>query len=176
MNTDRFKKLRKKALSKLFSKKEVSAIWRKIVRGQLRTLDFKDLYDHYDFNYNIEERSTAIRNDILNGTYRVSLPLIYRLEKKYGVCRHIVIPQPIDALVLQVLVESVAEQIIERQPSKNAFYSRDKHNVGKPHEAAEYGFSFRKLWKKLQKEIYRFNDKKKLLIVTDLSNYYDSLT
>lgn len=176
MHTDRFRKLRKESLSKLFGKKDVSAIWRKIVRGQLRTLDFKDLYDHYDFNYNIEERATAIRNEILNGTYRVSLPLIYRLEKKYGVCRHIVIPQPIDALVLQVLVECVAEQIIKHQPSDNAFYSRDKHNVGKPHEAAEYGLSFRKQWKKLQKEIYRFNDEKKLLIVTDLSNYYDSIS
>jgi hypothetical protein len=176
MHTDRFRKLRKGSLSKLFGKKEVSAIWRKIVRGQLRTLDFKDLYDHYDFNYNIEERATAIRNEILNGTYRVSLPLIYRLEKKYGVCRHIVIPQPIDALVLQVLVECVADQIIKHQPSDNAFYSRDKHNVGKPHEAADYGLSFRKQWKKLQKEIYRFNDEKKLLIVTDLSNYYDSIS
>lgn len=176
MHTDRFRKLRKEALSKLFEKKEVSAVWRKIVRGQLRTLDFKDLYDHYDFNYNIEERSTAIRNEILNGTYRVSLPLIYRLEKKFGVCRHIVIPQPIDALVLQVLVEDVAEQIIKHQPSENSFYSRDKHNVGKPHDASEYGLSFRKQWKKLQKEIYKFNEEKNLLIVTDLANYYDSIS
>ncbi len=176
MHTERFKKLRKESLSNLFDKKEVSSVWRKIVRGQLRSLDFKDLYDHYDLNYNIEDRSTAIRNEILNGTYRVSLPLIYRLEKKYGVCRHIVIPQPIDALVLQVLVESIAEQIIKHQPSDNSFYSRDKHNVGKPHEAAEYGLSFRKQWKRLQKEIYRFNDEKELLIVTDLSNYYDSIS
>lgn len=176
MHTDRFRRLRKNALSNLFDKKEVSSIWRKIVRGQLRSLDFKDLFDHYDFNYNIEERAVAIRNEILNGTYRVSLPLIYKLEKKYGVCRHIVIPQPIDALVLQVLVEHVAEQIVDHQPSENAFYSRDKHNVGKPHEAAEYGLSFRKQWKKLQKEIYRFNDEKELLVVTDLSNYYDSIS
>ena len=175
MHTDRFRKLRKKPLSKLFGKKEISTIWRKIVRSQLRSLDFKDLYDHYDFNYNIEERATAIRNEILNGTYRVSLPLIYRLEKKYGVCRHIVIPQPIDALVLQVLVESIADQIIKHQPSENSFYSRDKHNVRKSHEATEYGLSFRNQWKKLQKEIYRFNDEKKLLFVTDLSNYYDSI-
>lgn len=176
MHTDRFRRLRKESLSNLFAKKNVSSVWRKIVRGQLRSLDFKDLYDHYDFNYNIEDRATAIRNNILNGIYRVSLPLIYRLEKKYGVCRHIVIPQPIDALVLQVLVESIAEQIIKYQPSENSFYSRDKHNVGKPHDAADYGLSFRKQWKKMQKEIYRFNEEKELLIVTDLSNYYDSIS
>lgn len=175
MHTDRFTKLRRGPLSKIFSKKEVIKIWRKIVRDQLRTIDFKDLYDHYDFNYNIEERATAIRNEILNGTYRVSLPLIYRMEKKYGICRHMIIPQPIDALVLQVLVECVADQIIKHQPSDNAFYSRDKHNVRKPHEAAGDYISFREQWKKLQKEIYRFNNEKKLLIVTDLSNYYDSI-
>jgi hypothetical protein len=175
MHTERLI-LRKESLSNLFGKKEVSSIWRKIVCGQLRSLDFKDLYDHYDFNYNIEERATAIKNEILNGTYRVSLPLIYRLEKKYGVCRHMVIPQPIDALVLQVLVGSISEQLIKNQPSDKSFYSREKHNVGNPHDAAEYGLSFRKQWKKLQKEIYRFNDEKNLLIVTDLSNYYDSIS
>lgn len=175
MHTERFRHLRKQALANIFDKKEVSAIWRKIVRGQLRSLDFKDLYDHYDFNYNIEERVGAIRNELLNGTYRVSLPLIYRLEKKFGVCRHIVIPQPADALVLQALVESIADQLVRKQPSENAFYSRDRHNVGKPHDAAEYGLSFRQQWKKLQKEIYRFNDEKKLLVVTDLTNYYDSI-
>lgn len=175
MHTERFRQLRKQALANIFDKKEVSAIWRKIVREQLRALDFKDLYDHYDFNYNIEERASAIRNELLNGTYRVSLPLIYRLEKKFGVCRHIVIPQPADSLVLQTLVESVADQIVRKQPSDNAFYSRDKHNVGKPHDAAEYGLSTRQQWKNLQKEIYRFNDEKKLLVVTDLTNYYDSI-
>ncbi len=45
----------------------------------------------------------------------------------------------------------------------------------KPHEEIEYGLSFRKQWKKLQKKIYKFNDEKKLLAVTDLSNYYDSI-
>ena len=54
MHTERFKKLRKEALSKIFEKQAVSAVWRKIVRGQLRSLDIKDLYDHYNFNYNIE--------------------------------------------------------------------------------------------------------------------------
>jgi hypothetical protein len=175
MHTERFRKLRKEALSKIFEKKAVSKVWRDIVRSQLRSLDIRDLYDHYDFNYNIEERATAIRNEILNGTYRVSLPLIYRLEKKFGICRHVVIPQPIDALILQVLIEDIASQIIKHQPSENSFYSRAKHTVGKPHDAAEYGLSFRSQWKKLQKEIYRFNEEKNLIVVTDLANYYDSI-
>mgnify|MGYP002395627616 FL=1 len=112
---------------------------------------------------------------ILSGTYKVSQPLIYRIEKKFGVCRHLVIPQPIDALVLQVLVEQVADKILSNQPSNNAFYSRDKHNVTHPHKIEDYGFTWRQKWKQLQKKIYNFHDGKNLIVVTDLSNYYDSI-
>lgn len=87
-----------------------------------------------------------------------------------------VIPSPTDALILQVLVESVAEQIIAKQPSENAFYSRDKHNVKKPHEGMEYGVPFKEQWKQLQKTIYKFTEDKELLVVTDLANYYDSIS
>ncbi len=103
-------------------------------------MDIKDLFDHYDFNYNIEERTQFIRNEVSNGNYKVSRLFIYKLEKKFGVCRHIVIPQPIDALVLQVLVEAIADEILEKQPSKNVFYSRDKHKVQGIARTQEYGF------------------------------------
>lgn len=176
MHTERFRHLRKDALSGILNKEAVSSVWRKIVRNQLRNLDIKDIFDHYDFNFNIEDRAIAIRNEILNGTYKPVAPLIYRIEKKYGVCRHMVIPSPADALILQVLVESVADQIIAKQPSANAFYSRDKHNVKKPHEGMEYGAPFKEQWKQLQKTIYKFNEEKELLVVTDLSNYYDSIS
>ncbi|MET0461503.1 MAG: RNA-directed DNA polymerase [Chitinophagaceae bacterium] len=159
----------------MFSKTRITETWRTIVRQQLRTLDLTDLFDHYDFNYNIEERSASIRNEILNGSYKVGQPLIYRIEKKFGICRHLVIPQPSDSLVLQVLVEYVASQILAKQPSKNAFYSRDKHNMAFPHEIEEYGLTFRQQWKNLQKKIYNFNEGKKYIVVTDLSNYYDSI-
>lgn len=177
MHTERFNKLRKQTLSKIFSRSLITKVWRNIVRGQLRSMDIKDLFDHYDFNYNIEEHAQFIRNEISNGNYKVSRPFIYKLEKKFGVCRHIVIPQPIDALVLQVLVEAIADEILKNQPSKNVFYSRDKHRMHKPHEAwDDYGLSLKEQWKELQKKIYKFNQDKELLIVTDLSNYYDSIS
>lgn len=175
MQTERFNQLRKDKLSKIFDKKRIIEVWRKIVKDQLRNLDLKDLFDHYDFNFNIEVRAEAIRSDILGGTYKVSQPLIYRIEKKFGICRHLVIPQPIDALVLQVLVEYVSEEILKNQPSKNAFYSRDKHNVSSPHSIEEYGFTWRQQWKQLQKKIYNFQQDKDFIVVTDLTNYYDSI-
>ena len=175
MHTERFLQLRKDTLKPIFSVKNIATVWRKIVRQQLRQIDIRDIYDHYDFNYNIEERAAMIRRDILNGSYSVSAPLIYKIEKKLGVCRHMVAPQPQDALVLQVLVESIATKLLEQQPSKNAMFSRDKSNMAKPHEGREYGESMKKLWMRLQKKIYKFNKKKNLIVVTDLSNYYDSI-
>jgi len=86
-----------------------------------------------------------------------------------------VIPQPVDALVMQVLVESIADDVLESQPSKKAFYSRSKHTILKPHEISEYGLTLRALWIKLQKIIYKFSKDKEFIITTDLSNYYDSI-
>lgn len=175
MQTERFNQLRKAELSEIFIEKNIVEVWRKIVRNQLRSLDIKDLYDHYDFNYNIEERAISIRNEILSGTYKVSQSMTYRIEKKFGICRHLVAPQPTDALVFQVLVEKISKNILDNQPSKNAFYSRDKHSISKPHEADDYNLNMRDLWKRLQKKIYNFNEEKDLIVVTDLSNYYDSI-
>ncbi len=175
MHTERFQRLRKKALNAVFDKEITKKIWRTTVRSQLRTMDIKDLYDHYDFNFNIEDRIQAIKASILDGSYSVGTPLIYKTEKKYGICRHMVIPQPEDALVLQCLIEQVSGSVLKKQPSKNAFYSRDKHNVKKPHEAVEYGLSFREQWKVLQKQIYNFTDAFDYLVVTDLANYFDSI-
>lgn len=175
MHTERFQRLRKKTLNKAFDKKVATKIWRSTVRNQLRGLDIKDLYDHYDFNYNIDDRIQAIKASMLDGSYSVGTPLIYKTEKKYGICRHMVIPQPEDALILQCLVEQISSSVLKKQPSKNAFYSRDKHNVKKPHEAVEYGMSFREQWKSLQKKIYNFADDFEFLVVTDLTNYYDSI-
>ncbi|XOJ00370.1 RNA-directed DNA polymerase [Paenibacillus polymyxa] len=175
MQTERFSKLRKSELEKIFEKKKIKEVWRKIVKNQLRSIDLKDLFDHYDFNYNIEDRAVTIRNDILSGNYKVSQALTYRIEKKFGVCRHLVTPQPTDALVFQVLVENISTEILENQPSENAFYSRDRHSVSKPHEVDEYMFNWRKQWKKMQKMIYNFTDDHEFIVVTDLSNYYDSI-
>lgn len=175
MHTERFQRLRKKTLNNVFDKTIATKIWRSTVRNQLRGLDIKDLYDHYDFNFNIEDRIQAIKASMLDGSYYVSTPLIYKTEKKYGICRHMVIPQPADALILQCLIEQVSPSVLKKQPSKNAFYSRDKHNVKKPHEAVEYGLSFREQWKNLQKKIYNFADTFDYLVVTDLTNYFDSI-
>lgn len=177
MITDRFKEIRKTILKRVFDKRNITSIWRTIVKNQLRSLDLKDIYDYYDFNYNIDDRATAIRNEILGGAYKAQSPLIYKIEKKLGICRHLMIPQPTDAVIMQVITEAIYLKIQEKQPSKNAFYSRDRHSVDFSHRISdtEYEKNWRKQWKKLQKKIYSFSSSKKLIAVTDLTNYFDSI-
>ena len=176
MQTDRFNHLRKDILTKVFDKHQIVKIWRNIVKNQLRSVDILDIYDYYDFNYNIENRAEVLRKRILDGTYKVEQPLYYRIEKKFGICRLLIIPHPSDALIMQVIVEYIGDSILQNQPSKKAFFSRDRHNIPKPHDFSnEYDHSWRKQWKSLQKEIYNFSDTKELIVVTDLSNFYDSI-
>ncbi|RRB06432.1 RNA-directed DNA polymerase [Larkinella rosea] len=175
MFTERFIRLRRKALSNIFEKKKIADTWKNIVRGKLRKSDIKDIFDYYDFNNSINDRASAIRDEILSGNYRVSNPLIYRVEKKYGICRHMIVPQPVDALIVQTIVDNISEKILSKQPSKNAYYSRDKHNIKHPHDFDDYGLNRLEQWKEMQTQIYNFSNSKAFIVTTDLSNYYDSI-
>src|SRR4051812_25693727 len=96
--TARFELERRRQLKKLFTQKQLSTLWRILVKDQMRSMDITDLHDYYDFNYTIEKRADLIVERVLAGHYRADSPLIYRLEKKFGVCRHMMIPTPSDAL------------------------------------------------------------------------------
>ncbi|MFA7546313.1 MAG: RNA-directed DNA polymerase [Candidatus Cloacimonadaceae bacterium] len=176
MQTERFAQERKQVLENVFNIRAITNIWRKIVKNQLRSADIKDLFDNYDFNYNIDNHAKHLRKRILSGTYRTEQPVFYRIEKKLGVCRLLVIPNPSDALVLQVVIESIARQVLDAQPTDRAFFSRDRHNVPRSYQIDNYELSFREQWKMLQQHIYKFSDECKYLVVTDISNFYDSIT
>ncbi len=175
--TERFHLQRVKDLQEIFSETNLVEVWRNVVRQQLRSQDISDLHDYYDFNVNIKERSAFIQQQILSGQYRAKSPLIYKLEKKYGVCRHIMLPCPSDALVLQTIVEkSLQEKLLNSQPNKQAYYSRDKHTLKLPHEFKDLrDYPWHIQWKKFQKEIWKFGSNCNFLAVTDITNYYDSI-
>lgn len=162
-------------LKKTFNVKILVSTWRNVVREQIRNFPLTDLYDHYDLNYNIEARSQIVKNEIINGTYKPSLPLIYRIEKKFGISRHIVNPEPIDTLVLQVLTSKIEDAILSKQPSKNAFYARDKHYFNDTFKGLDYSVPWSTQWKEMQKTVYKFNKVTHFLVVTDLTNFYDNI-
>jgi hypothetical protein len=172
--TKRFILQRKKILEKVFTKKNLIDTWRKVVKKQMRSLDIIDIHDYYDFNYNIENISEHIQYEIIEGKYQVSKPLMYKLEKKYGICRHLMIPSPKDALIFQVLVDYIIRQDL-KQPSQKAFFSRDKSEPKLPHQVDTNDYSWRTKWKKFQKEIFKFSENFEFLAVTDIANYFDNI-
>ena len=153
----------------------LTTTWRGIVRNQMRSLPILDLYDYYDFSFNIKERASEIRNLLLKAKYKASSPLIVKLEKRYGICRHVMVPSPSDALIFQTITEELAPSIIRRQPTSKAFYSRDKQTLKLPHQVAQSRYPWFILWPKYQKNILKFTNNCDYLVVTDVSDYYDNI-
>ena len=174
--TARFEMQRRRELRALFTKTKLVDIWRSLVRQQLRTLEIRDLHDYYDFNFSIEARVQEIIEKVEAGSYRAESPLIYRMEKQMGVCRHLMVPSASDALVFQVLTDALYDKLIKKQPSQKAYYSRDRHTLKLPHDTKDAGsYPWFVLWPKFQEKIWGFSKSFDYLVITDLPNYYDNI-
>lgn len=173
--TARFSIARERVLGSLFTIQILSNIWRSIVKKQMRSLVIIDLHDYYDFSSNIAEKAKEIRNQILKAQYKASSPLIYRLEKHYGICRHIMIPTPSDALVFQTITEYLAPFAKKAEPTKKAYYSRDKHIIKLPHQFQQNRYPWFILWPKYQKDILKFTNSCTYLVVTDVTDFFDNI-
>lgn len=174
--TARFEIERQKQLATVFTRDRLVRVWRDLVRQQLRQQAIVDMHDYYDFNYTIEAQADAIIERVLGGQYRAEVPVIYKLEKKLGICRHMMIPSPADALVFQVLTDALYAELVKVQPSKKAFYARDRHTLKLPHELAEeQRYPWYKLWPKFQEQIWGFSKSFPMLVTTDVTNYFDNI-
>lgn len=172
----RFDIERRRQLRQLFSPKRLCTLWRQLVRDQMRSFDIRDLHDYYDFNFAIEARASAIVERVLSGYYRADPPLIYKLEKKHGVCRHMMIPTPSDVLVFQLLTDALYPALTKCAPSKRAYYARDRHGIKLPHEHKEaISYPWFVLWPRFQRDIWNFSRSYKYLVTTDLANYFDCI-
>src|SRR5262249_9541125 len=142
----------------VFTRQRLVAVWKDLVRQQLRRQAITDLHDYYDFHSTIDAQTDGIIERVLNGQYRSEAPVIYKLEKKLCICRHMIIPSPSDALVFQVLTDAIYPTLMKAQPSKQAYYARDRHNTTLPHEVAqEQSYPWFKLWPKFQQKIWGFS-------------------
>lgn len=166
---------RKNQLERIFSKVNLDNSW-KISWKLLREGDIRDLFDYYDYNYLKADKIGEIRREITTGHYKSRAPVFYRIEKKLGICRHLIILNPDDLLVLQTISAELFKEIIKIQPSKKAFFSRD-HASQKSFGSIvpEYSASFLTLWVKFQKEICDFTEEFPFLVSTDISTFYDNI-
>lgn len=130
-----------------------------------------DSIEHLDFHINRHAECQRISETILSGGYTPGPPLRLLLEKSKGLCRQMVIPRAVDALVLQCLSDSLNQAIQERAPTKKSFYEPKNHLFSKVQ--GQYGSQ--RAWLDFQKEILQFSEAKDYVVVTDIANYYDSI-
>lgn len=161
----------------MLHRNNLTSVWKNHIRSAVRQQAIRDLSDYYDVHLAIDDHSHQIREQTLQGIYRPRPPTVVLQEKSKGLCRQLVVPDPIDALTLQVTVNAVTKSILGNQPSKNAFYQPQSAFINKTREErfrdAGYGSPYS--WLAFQKAIFNFTRECSFLVVTDIANYYDHI-
>ncbi|SDY93050.1 RNA-directed DNA polymerase [Tindallia californiensis] len=176
MNTPRQVE-RGKEFKNVFTKPNIKNAWKNYVRQGLRSQSVLDLHDYLDFHRYHDEIADSLINQIIEGDYKTKNNYIIKMEKKHGVCRHLPIPSPEDALVLQTIVEELAPDIKANEPSKRAYYSRS--HTGFKSEAnidESFPYTWLELWPEFQKRIYEFSTSYNYIVITDIANYFDNIS
>lgn len=145
------------------------------VRQHLRKQSLQDLHDYLDIHRNLTPFLQRVRKTVIGGAYRPAPAEIIRLEKRDGIFRRIPLPAPADVLLFQTLVQALEADLLLKQPTKNAYYSRSQKR--KTIEDVDDSFSYEwwLLWPEFQQRIWEFAAAWDYVVVTDVANYYDTV-
>lgn len=168
---------RQSELRPLFTAGTIRRIWTDKVRKGMRRHHLPDPIDHLDFQLNLAAECAVLEASIFTGAYAPGDTRRILVEKSKGLCRQIVIPTVRDAIVLQCLSDALYRDIRGKEPTNQAFFEPEDHsfsNKDKIFKVSEYG-SF-KAWLNFQKELLKFANNKNYVVVTDIANYYDTVS
>ena len=161
-------------LKRIFSASNLERIWRKKVRVSLKQQALRDGIEHFDFHLQCENECRKLSASILSGDHVPSKALRVLSEKSKGLCRQIVIPNVADALVLQCLSDALYGEIKDNAPTTKAFFEPQDHRFSKDNDRDEYG-TFA-AWLNFQQALFRFSRERNFVVVTDIANYYDTIS
>jgi hypothetical protein len=162
-------------LQRIVAKSQVINAWKNSVRPGLRDQILPDLHDHLDFHRNIDGIASRISVDVSSGRYRPATPEFVTQEKKDGVARRMAVPDPIDALVLQCIVDKLEPQLKGVQPTNRAYYSRRHKSNDMDRIDGTFAYPWWLLWPEFQREIWEFTETHDYVVVMDLANYFDTI-
>ncbi|MBY3054450.1 hypothetical protein HFO75_33235 [Rhizobium laguerreae] len=171
MRSPRFD-IRAKKLRSIFSPKNIERIWREKVRVSMREQFMCDGIENFDFHVARNVESQKLSHLILSGDYVPQKAQRILVEKSKGLCRQLVIPSVRDAIVLQCLSDALYAEIKDKAPTKNAFFEPKDHKFSSPPS----GYGTFASWLNFQKELFQFSKTRKFIVVTDIANYYDSIS
>lgn len=160
------------ALKAIFSPHNLETVWKEKVRVSMRQQFVHDGIEHFDFHVSRKLECKKLSELILGGDYVPDRAQRILVEKSKGLCRQLVIPSAKDALVLQCLSDSLYLQIRGQEPTKKAFFEPQEHRFSSVR--SRYG-TFA-AWLNFQRELFDFSKTRAFIVVTDIANYYDSIS
>lgn len=142
----------------------------------MRRQPIPDPIENLDFHIRLDAICTTIEAEVLTAAYIPNSPIRFLSEKSKGLCRQLVIPSVKDALILQTLSDALWLEIRSKAPTKKSFYAPGDHQFSKAVKgySGEYGSIH--AWLAFQESIFGFAETKKYVVVTDIANYYDSIS
>lgn len=168
-----------RAFKRMFA---VSALYRtsRALREEVRQVRGRDVVDWTDWFFDLGRRLPVLRQQILSGSYSPNPPTRYELPKTKGSFRIITVPNMRDVLVYRHIADVVLRRALPSKV-KGAFFSR-RHTptpIGPTFDLDpdDPYHKFFKIW--LTYNTYRsrtlLNQPHDILVVTDISNYFDSI-
>lgn len=171
MKSPKFR-IRSEILRNVFSASNIQKVWRSKVRVAMRQQFIADGIENFDFHVNQEQEAFKLSTVILNGDYVPERPQRILVEKSKGLCRQLVIPSVRDAIVLQCLSDTLYSQIRSQAPTDRAFFEPKQHRFS----SVRHQYGTFAAWINFQRELFKFSEERSFIVVTDIANYYDSIS
>jgi hypothetical protein len=138
----------------------------------MRSQFLNDGIENFDFHTSAKLECQKLSKLILDGSYVPHRAQRLLVEKSKGLCRQLVIPTVRDALVLQCLSDALYAEVRRNAPTDRAFYQPQEHGFS----SARSTYGTFASWLNFQKELFKFSKNRPFVVVTDIANYYDSIS
>ena len=149
------------------------------LRNEVREVRARDVIDWGDWFFDLDRSLPVLRQEVLDGVLAPSPPTRFEFPKSKGSYRTITVPNMRDVLVYRHIADVVLHRALSRKV-KGAFFSR-RHTltpVGDTFNLEPDPYHrFFQIW--LTYNSYRsktlVNGPHEVVVVTDISNYFDSI-
>ena len=167
---------RKVDLSDLAGASFMNFIWKKRVRGQLRTMRFQDFVLAHDpleylaFDWDLDNSIAALCREVRAGTYRAGAPEVVRSAKSMGLTRPLAFLSIRDLLLYKTIVAKAENSLIQKSRPWTRFGRADTGDENTGDTLAVSGW-FRD-WLRRQGQIWVITENQPWLIETDIANFF----
>ena len=135
-----------------------------------------DLFGYYDYNLTIHPQARRLSRLVVSSLYKAQPPIQIELTKNDLLVRRMQLPHPDDATLMTAIANYLEPIIKKAQPSKKAYYGRSDSKQTGIHlmnQSRVYNWSV--LWPIYQKQLLQFARRRKLIVTTDIQNFFDSI-